>query len=136
MIPGLPIPHFLSPWTNEPHKIDPPGQMVPIKLDPHGQLVSNYLVPNYLIPLDKWSSIIWSPWTNGPQPIWSLYFPIACPSGQTEYYRDHLSWWTKLVGDHLPRGTNCGGPNVSQPLVCQSLCQIGSKMLPKTLCAL
>ena len=32
LIPGLPVPHFLSPWTNNPHKIDPPGQTVPIKL--------------------------------------------------------------------------------------------------------
>ena len=25
LIPGLPVLHFLSPWTNDPHKIDPPG---------------------------------------------------------------------------------------------------------------
>ena len=40
LIPGLPVPHFLSPWTNDPHKIDTPGQMVPKNLvpvfpDPH-----------------------------------------------------------------------------------------------------
>ena len=50
LIPGHPVPHFLSPWTNDPHKIDPPGQTVPIKFGPHGQMVPQNL----------------DPWTNGP----------------------------------------------------------------------
>ena len=44
LIPGLLVPHFLFPWTNDPHKIDPPGQMVPIKFGPHGQMVPKNLV--------------------------------------------------------------------------------------------
>ena len=43
--PGLPVPDFLSPWTNDPHKIDPPGQTVPIKFGPHGQMVPNQFGP-------------------------------------------------------------------------------------------
>ena len=50
LIPGLPVPHFLSPWTNGPKKFGPqgqmvpnqfgpPGQTVPIKVGPHGQMV-------------------------------------------------------------------------------------------------
>ena len=57
LIPGLPVLHFLSPWTNDPHKIDP--------LDKRS--LSN------LVPMDNWSPIMWSPWKNGPQPIWSTY---------------------------------------------------------------
>ena len=45
LIPGLPVPHFLSPWTNNPHKIDPHGQLVSIKFGP----------------MNKWSPKIWSP---------------------------------------------------------------------------
>jgi hypothetical protein len=88
LIPGLLAPHFLSPLTNDPHKIDPPGQTVPIKFGPHGQTV----------PI-----------------IWSLYFqiPTACPPGQTEYSRDHLSRGTKLVGDHLSMGTELVGDHLS-----------------------
>ena len=53
-----------------------------------------------------WSPKIQPLWTNGPQPIWSPYSRIsaACPSGQTEYSRDHLSGGIKLVGDHLSMG--------------------------------
>ena len=50
LIPGLPVPQFLSPWTNDPDKIDPPAQMAPIKFSPHGQMV-----PKYLGPQAKWS---------------------------------------------------------------------------------
>ena len=53
LIPRLPVPHFLSPWTYDPHKIDPPGQTVPIKFGPQGQMVPKNLVPLH--------------WTNGPK---------------------------------------------------------------------
>ena len=69
LIPGLLVPHFLSPWTNGLHKFDPPGQMVPIKFGAHEQMV-----PQNLVPLDKLSPInlvpifpdphSLSPWTN------------------------------------------------------------------------
>ena len=74
--------------------------------------------------MDKQSPKIWSHWTNGPQPIWSPYIsiPTACPPGQMEWSRDHLSMVTASVGDCLSIGTNqwgtnqletkCGGPNV------------------------
>ena len=77
--PQLPVPHFLSPWTNNPHKIDPPGQMVPIRFGPRGQMVPNS--------------------------------PTACPPGQMEYSRDHLSRRTKLVWDHLSMGIEFLGTN-------------------------
>ena len=44
LIPGLLVPDFLSPWTNDPHEIDPPGQMAPNKFS-HGQMVLKHLVP-------------------------------------------------------------------------------------------
>ena len=52
LIPGLLVPHFLSPWTNDLHKFDPPGQTVPIKFGAHEQMV-----PQNLVPLDKLSPI-------------------------------------------------------------------------------
>ena len=90
LIPGLRIPNFLSPWTNNPLKIDPPGQRVL---------------------MEKWSPKVWSPWTNGPQPIWSPHFriPTACPPIQMEYSSDHLSRGTKLVVDHLSIETRFPG---------------------------
>jgi hypothetical protein len=36
---GSPLSVSLDAWTNDPHKIGPPGQTVPIKFDPHGQMV-------------------------------------------------------------------------------------------------
>ena len=70
LIPGLPVPDTLSPWTNNPHKIDPPRQMVPNKFGPYGQMV-----PKNLAPLDKLSPANSVPvfldpyslssWTNG-----------------------------------------------------------------------
>ena len=38
LIPRLPVPHFLSPWTNDPHKINPHGEKVPIKFGPMDKL--------------------------------------------------------------------------------------------------
>ena len=65
LIPTLPVPEFLSPWTNDPHKIDPPGQTVPIKFGPHGQMVPKNSVSmdkcflTNLVPIDQWS-----PWRS------------------------------------------------------------------------
>ena len=39
LIPGFPVPHFLSPWTNGPQKFSPSGQMVPKQFGPPGQMV-------------------------------------------------------------------------------------------------
>ena len=83
LIPGFPVPHFLSPWTNGPQKFSPsgqmvpkqfgppgqmlpnkfgpPGQMVPNQFGPHGQMVPikfgppGQMVPKNLVSLDKWS---------------------------------------------------------------------------------
>ena len=41
LIPGLLVPHFLSPRRNDPNKIDPPWPTVSIKFGPSGQMVSN-----------------------------------------------------------------------------------------------
>ena len=69
LIPRLPVPHFLSSWTNDPHKIGPHGQMDPNKFGPHRQMV-----PQNVVPLDKSSPTNsvhlipdphnLSPWTN------------------------------------------------------------------------
>ena len=90
------IPNTYGPQTyGSPHLV--PNWLVPL----------NKQSPTNSVPMDKWSPKIWSLWTNGPQPIWSPYFriPTACPLGQTEYSRDHLSRGTELVGDHLSMGT-------------------------------
>ena len=113
--------------------------------------------PPLSVPIDKWSQKIWSPWTNGPQPIWSPYFQIitACHPGQTEYsyiFGDHLfgrgtkflgticPWgqncigWgpfvqkDQLIGDQL-WGTNCGGPNVRGPYVFGTKCVTANSLL-------
>ena len=77
--------------------------------NPFGPRTSGPPLP---VPMDKWSPNIWSPWTNGPQPIWSPYSQIitACPPRQTEHFRDHLSRGTKLVANHLSMGTKFLGP--------------------------
>ena len=77
------------------------GPRLPVPLDKWS--------PTNSVLMDKWSAKIWSPLTNGPQPIRSLYFliPSYCPPGQTEYSGDHLSMGTKLVGDHLSMVTVC-----------------------------
>ena len=102
LIPGLPVPHFLSPWTNGPPKFGPHGQMVPKQFGPPGQTVPNkfgppgQMVPKNLVPLDKWSP------TN-LVPILPNHHSLSPRT--TEYSRDHLSRGTKLVGDHLSMGT-------------------------------
>ena len=71
LIPGLLVPHFLSPWTNDLHKFDPPGQTVPIKFGAHeqmvpqkfgslGQIVSNQFGPIFPDPhsLSSWTNEI------------------------------------------------------------------------------
>ena len=91
------------------------GPPLPVPLDQQRS-------PSNLVPMEKWSPKIWSP-TNlvpnnlvpnqfGPHPIWSPYIwiPIACPHGQTDYSRDHLSRGTKLVANHLSMGTKFLGP--------------------------
>merc|ERR1719278_1814344 len=80
LIPGLPVPHVLSPWANGPQKFGPHGQMVPNQFGPPAKTVPNQFgppgktVPMKFGPMDKWSPKIWFPWTNGPQPIWSPNF--------------------------------------------------------------
>ena len=36
LVPGLLVPHFLSPWINGPQKFGPHGQMVPNQFGPPG----------------------------------------------------------------------------------------------------
>ena len=93
-------PKVWSQWTNGPLPIWSPGQTVPIKFGSPGQMVPQNLVP----------------WTNGPLTIWSPYLQIitACPTGQTEYFRDHLSRVAKLVGDHLSMETEFDGDRCSK----------------------
>ena len=121
LIPGFLLHHFLSPWTKNQHRIDPPGQMVLIKFGPHGQWSPKIRFPwsnsppisgsPQPVPLDKWNILgIISP--GGPN-----WLGTFCPWGSN--FWDHLSTGTELVGDRLPRGTNqlgtnSGGPNVSQ----------------------
>ena len=109
LVPGLLVPHFLFPWTKLSPKIWSPWTNGPQPI---------------WSPWTNGPHQIWSPWTNGPQPIWSPYFQIitACPPGQTEYSKDHLSRETKLVGDYLTIGTNFWGPHVRGPYAFGTKC--------------
>ena len=61
------------------------------------------------VSMDKWSPKIWSPWKNGPKPIWSPYFQIQL-------------------------GTNHGGPNARGPYVFGTKCVTASR--DATICQL
>jgi hypothetical protein len=54
-VPGHLVPHNWSPRTNSPGSFGPHAQWSPIQL----------------VPKNKQSRLIWSPWTNGPQDNWS-----------------------------------------------------------------
>ena len=76
--------------------------MVPIKFGRQGQMVPK----------------IWSPWTNGPQSIWSRISGTTQPVPldkrnilgpfvqETKLVGDHLSMGTKLLGNICPMGLN------------------------------
>ena len=83
---------FRSPTTNDPHKIDPPGQMVLIKFGPHGQMV-----PENLVPMDKWS----------PTNLVPVFLdPHSLSPEQKEYSKDHLSMGIEFLGTICPWGLN------------------------------
>ena len=101
-----PFPLMWSPWKKGPHKIRSPWTNGPQKFGLPGQMVPNQFGPRIL---------------------------TACPSGQTEYSRNHLYKGTKLVGDHLNMGTKflgtiCPGgpinrgPNVWEPYAFGTIC--------------
>ena len=92
LIPRLPVPNFLSPWTNDPHKIDPQQIRSPWT---NG--------PRKFGPLEKWSPTNLVPLYPDPQGA------TACSPGQTEYSRDHLSMGTKILGTIFPWGLNWWG---------------------------
>ena len=79
LIPGLLLPHFLSPWTNcpkkfSPHPICPPGQMD----------------PKNLVPLDKWSPTNLGPINYGPN-VQGLYgFGTKCVTAKKQGRRQSI----------------------------------------------
>ena len=113
LIPRLPVPNFLSPWTNDPHKIYPTGQMVPNLFCPPGQMEPNQFSPCISgspqpVPLNKWNIIgticlgwpnYWRPWVHRYLIGWAS----VCPEGPIN--------WGPNVGDHM-----YFGPNVSKPV--------------------
>ena len=93
------------------------------------------MVPGHLVP-HNWSPIDWSLWTNGPQPIQSpwtngpqiIWSPWTNGPRNILFVQGDRLWGsgntgTKLVGDHLSRGTKLlgticpGGPNFGGPFV-------------------
>ena len=140
LIPGLLVPHFLSPWTNGPHKIDPLDKRSPSNL-----ALMDKWSPTNLVPLDKWSlkySVLFclSRGTGiDDLEIWGPnWLGTICP-GRPIFWGpfvqgDHLFMGTKFVWDHLSKGINfmgiiCPGgqevedqmgmgPNALQPNFC------------------
>ena len=121
LIPGLPVANLLSPWTNNPHLIDPFRQMVPWKNGPQNFGPPRQMVPNQFgphisgspqtVPLDKlnilgticpgdpnWLEIIctlgpnlWGPFFHGGWIGWDLFVQRDQSIG------DQL-WLTKCLG--------------------------------------
>ena len=93
LIPGLPVPHFLSPWTNGPQKFGPHGQMVPNQFGPPGKMVPRIFC------LSRGQAVM-------------------IESMGTKLVGDHLSRGTKFFGTICPEqpnffGTICPwGPNL------------------------
>ena len=94
--------------------------MVPIKFGPHGQMV-----PKNLVPLDKWSPKIWSPWTNGPQEfgppgqVVPNQFgprisgsPQPVPLDERNILGTICPWGPNWLGTICPFGPNFWGPFV------------------------
>ena len=89
--PQTSSPPLSVPWTNVSNEFDLPGQTVPLKFGPHGQMV-----PQSLVHMEKWFQ------TN----LVPVFLDPHCLSPeQMEHSRDDLSRGTKLVVDHLSRGT-------------------------------
>ena len=126
LIPGLPVPYFLSPWTNNPHKIDPLGQTSNFRLRliwSRTHLVPGLLVPHFL-----------SPWTNNPhkidppgQMVHNQFGP--CISGSPQPVTLDKP---KILGTICPGapnwlgticswGTNIWGPSVHGDRICWEL---------------
>jgi len=98
LVPNPFHPHFLSLWTNDPHKIDPPGKRS----------------PSNLVPQDKWSSKIWSPWSNGPQKIGPciLGSPQPVPLDKRNILGTIYPGGPNWLGTICPWGPNVWGPFV------------------------
>ena len=123
LIPGLPVPDFLSPWTNGPQQIWSPWKNGPPKFGPPGQMVPNQFGPCISgslqpVPLDK-QNILGTICLGGPNWLWTIAF----------VHGDQIVWglfvqMDQSIGDPL-WGTKCPGTicvwdqmfNVSQPII-------------------
>ena len=108
------VPNAYGPWT-----FCPPQRV------PNWSVPLDKQSPTNSVPIERWSQKIWSPWTNGPQPICSPrqmvrgifrlsrgkiqkdgdrigWGPFVCGD---QMFEDHLSMG-KFVGGHLSRGVN------------------------------
>ena len=138
LIPGLLVPHFLSPWTCGPQKFGPPGQMVPKQFGLPGQTVPNrfgppeQMVPQNFVPIFPNHHSL-SPWTNrilkvpfvlgtklvgNHLSMGTEFWGTICPWGQ--YWLETVCPegpinWGPIVGDQMSADHMCLGPNVSQP---------------------
>ena len=121
LIPGLSVSDFLSPWTDDPDKIKPPGQMVSNKFDPHGQMEysrdhlsrgTKLIGDNLSMKAKFWESSVHGDRTK------------VCFKKTVTIHSSHAVLWIvtvflkqTLVGDCLYRGTHCRGPNVRGAIV-------------------
>ena len=91
--------HIQSPdiWspTIGPQEQTVPTHLVTKTIGPPGQLV-----PKNMVPLDKKSPNIWSPWTNGPQDNWSPWTSgpqnllVVSKSGLKHFFQLFDIWWS------------------------------------------
>ena len=95
------VPNPYGPWRFGPPQWDP-NSLVP--LDKQS--------PTNSVPMDRWSSKIWSSWTNGLQPIWfprqmvHRIFRLSRGTGCGDQEIQGLN----LLGTIWPRGPNFWGP--------------------------
>ena len=125
MVPGLLVPHNLSPidwslWTNGPQPILSPWTNGPQKLSPHGKMVLNqFVLPRQMVlrifHLSRGTGC-------GDPEIWGPnWLETICPREPNfggPFVHGHQIWWglfvqgDRIYGDRLSRGKGSGGPEV------------------------
>ena len=122
LIPGLLVPHFLSPRRNDPNKIDPPGPTVSIKFGPPGQMVPNqfgsHISGSLQSVLLDIQNILGTICPGGPN-----WLGTICPWGQNFWgpfvHGDRIGWGPFLQRGQL-WGTKCPGTICVWDQICHS----------------
>ena len=87
------VPNTYGPRTFGPHLIGPSGQTVPNQFCPYGQMV-----PQNLVPLDKWSL--------------KYYICPGAPAVMILKYGDQIGWGPFVHGDQIGWGPFVHGDQI------------------------